>query len=322
MTYSLPYHKRTFFSVTILLSLILPLSYTTFPSSTIKCNKVCIEPEQCFNLNFEIQNNDNITTAVITFSFDPGKMQIGCIEKFNPVPPDIYVYNMENPNSNGESPIILSPSLQLNFEYKLAIYPEGVYTVAIWGGNTPIPSGPLFSVPAKLLPSAQNGDELLIDLYSEWHPVVIERELDEGKTPISLYSSFATENALPIYPVIIDGTILVSTQIEGEGTDGEGAIPEGSSEGTTEEGDNNEGMPNEGMSNEGIPNEGMSSDGEINEGINEGVIEGNDINEGDDAQEDEPSSNCGCNSNRNYAKNSNLLLFCLIIGFLTAIKKL
>lgn len=275
--------RKNFSSVLLLSLVILSLHYNLFPS-TIECNDVYVDLEQCFELTFEIHNEDNITSLIITFSFDPGKMQIGCNKKFNPDPPDIYIFDSNTSTTDTELPIVLNNLLQQQgFKFKLVIYPEGIYTVTIWGGKNAISNGTLFSVPAKLLSSAQRGDMLPIILHSEWNPAMIERNSGENENKASLYSSFANEQALPIYPTLIDGMIYVEAYPE------EAESPEGTEEG-----------------------EGEST---------EGAGEGNVSIEGENPSEEEHSPVCGCRNKKHYVQKGDLLMICTFLLLLSGIHK-
>ncbi|GEM_PF-6481759 len=217
--------KNFLIKLILLLSIII-IQEVSF-SSTIQCSEVYAQPEECFTLDFILDNTNNITSTIITFTFDPGKMQIGCNENFNSDNSEIYTFDTNTDELSTELPIILSDSLiQQNFKCKLAIHPEGVFTVAIWGGNTAIPPGVIFSVPAKLLPSAQTGDILPIILPSETNPTIVERTFDEEEKSIPIYCSFTNIEAVPIYPKMINGAVYV------------GILPEAETDGETTEGDN------------------------------------------------------------------------------------
>ena len=294
--------KKNLTTIILLTLYILILQKATF-SSTIQCSKAYVQPEECFNLYFMLNNTDNITSTIITFTFDPGKMQIGCNENFNSDNSEIYTFDTNTDELSTELPIILSDSLvQQNFKCKLAIHPEGVFTVAIWGGNTAIPPGIIFSVPAKLLPSAQIGDILPIILPSEANPAIVERTFDEEEKSIPLYCSFTNIEAVPIYPKMINGAVYVGIPPEAE-TDGE--TTEGHNEGTIE------------GTGEGPLPEG-TIDGETPEGDNEGTIEG--TAEGSPDNE-KPSTSCGCGKSSSYNISADYLIVIVLVAMLSATKK-
>lgn len=285
----------------IFLTLLITITHKTSYTSTLQSNKVNVEPNECFYLNFTLDNSDNITTAIITFTFDPGKIQIGCTQKFNPDISEVYTFHSNTSPLSSELPIILSDTLtQQNFHYKLAIYPEGVYTVAIWGGSTPIPTGTIFSIPAKLLPSAQPGDILPIVLHPETNSAIVERNFNEIKNFIPLYCSFANINAIPIYPKLINGAVYVAT-----------APHEAESESQ---------IDGESETTEGYQEDG-NIDGETTENEKEGYLEGTKEGELHSPNNTTSSQTCGCNPSSPHAMKTDYLIVIAITAMLSTIKK-
>ncbi len=230
----------------------------------ISIPSVSVNTGECFAIDvnlYKIEDED-IRTAVIAFAFDPFKIQIGCETNFSSGTynnPEIY----EQETSTGEQPVILSNALvNINIKYRVAIYPQGVVVVVLWGGTDKIPPGLLFTVPCKLTVKAIPGDKLITPLISKEEPIYIQRTFPENQVESqSFYCSLANINALPVDATLVNGTILVKGVNEGDIQEGEGGgfegvYPEGAKEGEIPEGileGTIEGQTNEGTISEGIP---------------------------------------------------------------------
>ncbi|HOV32115.1 MAG TPA: hypothetical protein PLX23_01970 [Candidatus Hydrogenedens sp.] len=218
-------------------------------------------PEECSSLNVELVTADDeeISTAVIAFIFDSGKIQIGCNTAFNAGTynvPNIYEQGYSEVLEKCEQPITVNEQfLNIGIKYRVAIYPQGIFVVVFWGGVQKIPSGTLFTVPYKVLSGAEPGEVLPIVLTTKEQPVFVERTFqDEHKEWHSFYCSLSDTKALPEEVNVVSGNIKVVDLNDGieegiqEGMVGEGdgeqvqegAIGEGDGE-QVQEGDNTEG---------------------------------------------------------------------------------
>jgi len=217
-------------------------------SAIISIPSIITTSEECSLLNVELTNTEDkeIYTTVITFTFDPGKIQIGCNTAFNvgiDNEPIIYEQDYTPPLEKCEQPITISKQLlDIGIKYRVAIYPQGVFVVALWGGTQKIQSGTLFTVPFKVLSGTAPGEVLPILLPTKEQPVFIERTFpDNHKEGQSFYCSLSDINALPEEVNVVSGNIAVKNLNEGtvEGIQ-EGAGGEGEGE-QVQEGDNTEG---------------------------------------------------------------------------------
>ncbi len=276
--------KYKYITIFKIVTFLLLVGFNSF-SATIKIPGVYANLNDCISIDVEIITSDEeITTAVIAFTFDPQKIQIGCNTE-NIVTslsePIIYDYSNISPNEtkNTEPPINITDELKNNnIKYRIAIYPEGLFVIALWGSTQKIPSGTIFSVPCKILSPAKPGETLLLILPTQQTPITLERVFPDNHVEQQLfYCSLSNIEALPIEVTTIPGAICVvplnegTLKIEGENIQ-EGANQEGTHE-CTPEGQYPEGNTNDGAiegDGEGTNTEGSIIEGRKEEGSKEG----------------------------------------------------
>lgn len=266
-------HKKIFNNCYILFVFFVYFCFSIIPlhgySGTISIPSMIAIPEECSSLNVNLTNIEDkeISTAVITFTFDSVRIQIGCTSAFNVGEPNIYEQGNTTAAEKCEQPITVSEQLlNIGIKYRVAIYPQGVFVVVFWGGTQKIPSGTLFSVPYKVLTGIEPGEVLPIVLPTKEQPVFIERTFqDNHKEWHSFYCSLSDTKALPEEVNVVSGNIKVRDLNEG--------VEEGIQEGTAGEGDGEQ-----------------VQEGTIGEG------DGEQVQEGDNTEEEEAS----CGSQNEY----------------------